>query len=100
MPSIHMPVDEIVVNIKNFIDHKTATYEDSTIKLIPRIILEDHDNSYCPNGLTRKDYKSDTYLNVESKLIKALGEACDNNPKVAFVQMGILGEYGEFYPGG
>lgn len=42
-------------------------------------------------------YFDPTFLDRMKKLIKKLGEAWDNDPRVAYVEMGLIGEWGEHH---
>ncbi len=67
----------------------------NNIKVIPRVILEFPPYTFWPNDMTTGDYTSSNFLVRLSKLIEKLGEAWDNDNRVAFVQMGIIGSWGE-----
>lgn len=42
-------------------------------------------------------YFDPTFLDRMEKLVKKLGEAWDNDPRVAYVEMGLIGEWGEHH---
>lgn len=42
-------------------------------------------------------YFDETFQDRMKKLIKKLGEAWDNDPRVAYVEMGLIGEWGEHH---
>lgn len=54
---------------------------------------------YCechwPSDMTPLDYTSDQFKERVVKLIQKMGEAWDNDPRVAYINMGIIGYWGE-----
>lgn len=87
------------------------------IKVIPRVYLEWPYNSqntfnsrdtvtadwgdtkfverFWPADLKRGDYTSDQFENRLLNLIAKLGKAWDNDPRVAYIEMGLIGWWGE-----
>ena len=81
------------------------------IKLVPRIILQfspiamefrfdEHLESresdlYWPQGLETYDYSSPAFQERLKRLVPKLAKAWDNDPRVAHVEMGIIGLWGE-----
>ena len=73
-----------------------ADYEKQNVKVIPRIILEwPPDATYWPSDMTVGDYSSPQFIERAVNLIKKMGEAWNNDPRVAYVQVGIIGYWGE-----
>jgi hypothetical protein len=50
---------------------------------------------YWPADMQEDDYTSEQFQKRVLRLIKRLGECWDNDPRVAFVEMGIIGKWGE-----
>ena len=59
---------------------------------VPREVRSDDDNTPSTGG-----YFDPTFQDRIKKLIAKLGEAWDNDPRVAYVEMGLIGEWGEHH---
>ena len=59
---------------------------------IPREVRSADDNTPSTGG-----YFYPTFQERVKKFVKKLGEAWDNDPRVAYVEMGIIGEWGEHH---
>lgn len=71
-------------------------YEKTNMKAIPRVYLDwPGQKSGWPADMVDRDYTSDQFKERVVALIKKLGQAWDNDPRVAFVEMGLVGEWGE-----
>lgn len=71
-------------------------YEKTNMKAIPRVYLDwPGQKSGWPVDMADRDYASDQYKERVIALIKKLGQAWDNDPRVAYVEMGLVGEWGE-----
>ncbi len=65
-------------------------------KVIPRVYLQYFANDkYWPADMTPDDYTSQQFQDRVVRLIERLGVAWDNDPRMAFVEMGIVGLWGE-----
>ncbi len=73
------------------------------IKIIPRVFLEWPRpggtnywpvDSYWPNDLPR-DFASAQFKERAVRMIAKMGEAWDNDPRIAFVEAGLIGPWGE-----
>jgi hypothetical protein len=51
--------------------------------------------TYWPEDLTTNDYTSDAFKARLKRLIGRLGQVWDSDPRVAFVQTGLIGQWGE-----
>jgi hypothetical protein len=74
--------------------------EKYNVKVIPRVYLdwdEKVGNEYWPSDMRTHDYSSDQFLRRLQRLIQRLGQCWDNDPRVAWVQMGIIGYWGEHH---
>ena len=71
------------------------------LKIIPRAYLEWPNNDYSdsrkywPADMTPGDYTSDQFNCRVVRLIERLGEAWDDDPRVAFIESGLIGYWGE-----
>jgi len=75
--------------------------EKHNIKVIPRVYLHwDNDKKFWPDDMRKDDYGSDQFKERLLRLISRLGECWDNDPRVAWVQMGIIGKWGEHHSPG
>jgi len=72
-----------------------SQYPDKNIKIIPQVVLHFNEGTYWPWGMTEFDYTSSQFQTRLKGLIKKMGEAWDNDSRIAFVRMGIIGKWGE-----
>lgn len=85
-------VDKIVAAC----DTRWRGIEKQNIKAIPRVYLEyPGRQSGWPADMTTGDYTSDQFRQRVVSFIQKLGEAWDNDPRVAYVEMGLIGQWGE-----
>lgn len=69
------------------------------IKFIPRVYLHweaDHEK-YWPADMTADDYTSAQFQARVTRLAARLGQAWNDDPRVAFVELGIFGKWGEHH---
>jgi hypothetical protein len=82
--------------IKRFCDQLWMGVEEKNVKVIPRVYLHwSGDRTYWPEDMQEFDYSSQQFQERVLRLIKRLGECWDNDPRVAFIEMGIFGKWGE-----
>jgi hypothetical protein len=89
---------DTVQKIKDFCDAEWAEYPAANVKVIPRIFIDwdyKDGDEYWPADLTTGDWSSQEFKDRVVRLIGRLGEVWDNDPRVAWVQMGIIGYWGE-----
>ncbi len=108
-----------VDKIKAFCDRRWAGVEKKNVKVIPRVYIHwlgtpavsDPDRldgvrfpSDIPYTYDPKDpypltggYFHPTFQDRVKKLVKKLGEAWDNDPRVAYVEMGLIGQWSEHH---
>jgi len=89
-----------VEKILAFCDRKWVDVESHNIKVIPRVYLDwdaKPGNEYWPADMTAWDYDSEQFRSRLTRLIARLGECWDNDPRVAWVQMGLIGYWGEHH---
>jgi len=85
-----------VDKIKKVCDAKWQGCESRNIKIIPRVyLLYPRKGNGWPTDMVEGDFTSDQFKQRVVAFIKKLGEAWDNDSRVAFVEMGIAGEWGE-----
>ena len=84
--------------IKEFCDQKWMGIEEKNVKVIPRVYLHwSGDRKYWPADMEEMDYTSQQFQDRVLRLIKRLGECWDNDPRVAFIELGIFGKWGEHH---
>jgi len=85
-----------VDKIKEFCDTKWGGIDQKNVKIIPRVELErPGKNSGWPDDMTTGDFTSDQFKQRVVALIQKLGKAWDNDSRVAYVEMGLIGHWGE-----
>ena len=83
-----------IEKIRSVTDKKWGNIASRNIKVIPRVYLEWNGN-FWPADMTPGDYTSEQFQRRVVRLIERLGLLWDNDPRVAFVEMGIFGRWGE-----
>jgi len=87
-------VDAIIA----FCNEKWKGIEEKNAKVIPRVYLEwPNQGKYWPSDMVEGDYSSDRFKERVVKLIQKLGDAWDNDPRVAYIEMGLIGLWGEHH---
>jgi hypothetical protein len=98
--------NDSVQKIKDWSNIAWAGIENKNIKVIPRVVIEYPDGLggglYWPNGVpytgnTVSDWTNDTLKNRLVAMAFKLGEAWDNDPRVAAVELGLWGKWGEHH---
>lgn len=87
-----------VQKIIDFCNARWKGLEKLNIKVIPRVYLDwdnNTGNECWPADLTNGDWTSQEFKDRVVKLVYKLGQAWDNDPRVAWVQTGIIGYWGE-----
>jgi len=85
-----------VEKITEACDAKWQGGEERNIKFIPRVYLSwPRRQSGWPVDLPEGIFTSDQFKRRVLALIQKLGKAWDNDSRVAFVEMGLVGEWGE-----
>ena len=72
--------------------------EESNIKVNPEVLIKKGRNSsFAPSDMDigEHDNQTDEFARRVRKLVKKLGKAWDNDPRIGFVYMGIVGTWGE-----
>jgi hypothetical protein len=87
-------IDKII----NASNQKWGNVASKNVKVIPRVYLHwDGDQKYWPADMQTDDYSSEQFQARVLRLIKRLGACWDNDPRVAFVELGIIGKWGEHH---
>lgn len=95
--------------IVGYMDHTWSGLSERNIKVIPRVVLVNHQGDQIPADLPplyneaedparwRDDpwYERPEVQRRIERLVERLGVAWDTDPRVAYVQVGIQGKYGE-----
>ena len=82
--------------IRKWCDEKWEHLPERNQKVIPRVYLHwSGDRKYWPADMEEDDYTSQQFINRVIRLVGRLGECWDNDPRVAFVELGIFGKWGE-----
>jgi hypothetical protein len=85
-----------VDKIQAFCDAAWQGLPQQNAKVIPRVYLDwPGSGTYWPADLSTLDYTSDAFKARLVRLITRLGQVWDNDPRVAFVQTGLIGRWGE-----
>jgi hypothetical protein len=75
-----------------------ARLADLNIKVIPRVFLDyPKRGKYWPADMTEGDYSSSQFKERVTRLVGKMGQAWDNDPRVAFMEMGLIGFWGEHH---
>jgi hypothetical protein len=84
--------------IKTWCDKNWSGVEDKNVKVIPRVYLHwDGDRTYWPDDMETYDYSSPQFIRRLKRMIRKLGQCWDTDPRVAHVEMGIIGKWGEHH---
>jgi len=78
---------------------KSRPVEVMNIKIIPRVYLHwsEKDQKYWPDDMQADDYESDQFRRRVLRLIERLGILWDNDPRIAYIEMGLIGKWGEHH---
>ncbi len=90
--------NDTVDKIRDFCDSQWANLPASNVKVVPRVYLDwdsNTGNEYWPADLASGDWTSQEFKDRVVRLIGRLGEVWDDDPRVAWVQTGIIGWWGE-----
>lgn len=72
---------------------------ENNVKFIPRVYLHwnaDHEK-FWPRDMQEDDYTSEQFQSRVLRLVERLGVAWNNDPRVAFIELGIFGKWGEHH---
>lgn len=91
-----------VQKIKDWSNTAWAGIESQNKKVIPRVfIVYPNGGEYWPDGVPHGDvttqWTSDILKNRLTAFIQKLGQAWDNDPRVAYIELGLWGNWGEHH---
>ncbi|MEE2757990.1 MAG: DUF4832 domain-containing protein [Myxococcota bacterium] len=80
-------------------EQKFAGVAERNVKVIPRVYLHwsRNDQKYWPSDMVTDDYTSEQFQRRLRRLIGRLGEVWNDDPRVAFIELGIFGKWGEHH---
>lgn len=80
-------------------DDKFSDGPDNNMKFIPRVYLHWYSDNekYWPEDMQDDDYTSQQFQTRALRLIERLGIAWNNDPRIAFIELGIFGKWGEHH---
>jgi hypothetical protein len=87
-----------IPEIRKWCDNQWTGVENKNIKIIPRVYLHwDGDQTYWPEDMETGDYTSDQFKRRLKTMIWKLGKCWNSDPRVAHIEMGIIGKWGEHH---
>ncbi|HEY9155879.1 MAG TPA: hypothetical protein VIM69_12155, partial [Opitutaceae bacterium] len=90
--------DDGVEKIVDFCNTKWRGFPEKNIKVIPRVYLQYPDRpDEWPDGLAVGDYSSPEFIRRLRRFVEKLGKAWDDDPRVAFIELGLFGKWGEHH---
>ncbi len=82
-------------------EQRSYSVEKKNIKVNPDVSLDFNGDvgDFFPSDLTILDHdnQTDKFIDRVDSLVKKMAEAWDNDPRVGFVYMGLVGRYGEAF---
>ncbi|MFC1653175.1 DUF4832 domain-containing protein, partial [Planctomycetota bacterium] len=98
-------IERIIAHTNQITKLRGKAFEELNVKLVPRVHLDwndDLDNNgnprqYWPRDMHRFDYDSPQFQERLRGLIRKMGKAWDNDPRIFAVQMGMIGKWGEHH---
>jgi hypothetical protein len=86
-----------VEKIRAFFNKRWAGIEKAGVKVVPRVYLHwfQDNKKFWPRDMTTGDYTSPQFRRRVTRLAERLGQVWDGDPRVAYVQMGLVGKWGE-----
>ncbi len=84
--------------IRQWCDAKWQGLAERNQKVIPRVYLHwSGDRKYWPADMQIDDYTSDQFAWRVTRLVERLGICWDTDPRVAHIELGIIGKWGEHH---
>ena len=85
--------------IRDFCDRKWEKFPDLNVKVIPRVYLHwsGDKRKYWPADMKADDYTSPQFRARALRLVQRLGTLWNNDSRVAFVELGFFGKWGEHH---
>ena len=101
--AIEKNADSTVQEIIDYTNEKWGDMPEKNIRIIPRVYLvwpggdRVNNDEYWPEDMVKYDFTSQEFYDRAVNLIKKMGEAWDNDPRIAYIEMGIYGFWGEHH---
>lgn len=93
---IERSADDGVERIADYCHHQWKDLPSSNTKVVPRVYLEwPNRGRYWPSDMTPGDYSSVEFKRRLMRLIEKLGTVWNDDPRVAYVETGLIGLWGE-----
>jgi hypothetical protein len=87
-----------IEKINSWCNKEWQGVEARNVKVIPRVYLHwNDDQQHWPRDLQPYDYGSDQFLRRAVRLVQRLGACWNDDPRVAHVELGIFGKWGEHH---
>lgn len=89
-----------IEKIRTFCDGKWKMPTEYGLRIIPRVYLDwdrKEGNEYWPADMQTGDYTSEQFQKRIRRLVERLAECWDDDPQVAWIQMGLIGFWGEHH---
>ena len=82
--------------IRQWCDAKWRGVAERNMKVIPRVYLHwSGERKYWPADMEADDYTSEQFLRRAKRLVERLGRCWNGDARVAHVELGIVGKWGE-----
>ncbi|WP_308636392.1 DUF4832 domain-containing protein [Paenibacillus silvisoli] len=93
---------DTVQKIKDWSNKAWTGIEKKNSKVVPRVVIvQPGSGEYWPNGVPHGDpvnqWLTDTLKSRLVAFLAKIGQAWDNDPRVAFVELGLYGKWGEHH---
>ena len=101
--AIQKNANSAVQDIIDYTDEKYGDFPARNLRLVPRVYLvwpgsdRINNDEYWPEDMTKYDFSSQEFLDRVTNLVKKMGQAWDNDPRIAYIEMGIYGFWGEHH---
>jgi len=89
-----------IEKIREYCDRAWKVADENGVSVIPRVYLDwdkKEGNEFWPSDLQTGDYTSEKFQARLKRLIERLGEVWNDDPRVAWIQMGFIGYWGEHH---
>lgn len=85
--------------IRQVTEQKFGDVAARNVKAIPRVYLHwsRDDQKYWPADMQTDDYSSEQFRSRLTRLVGRLGQVWSDDPRVAFVELGVFGKWGEHH---
>ena len=92
-------VSDGLARILTVTNQKCGDARQHNIKIIPRVYLHwaGDNEKYWPADMVTDDYDSAQFQARVTRLVDRLGQAWNDDPRIAFVELGIFGKWGEHH---